>query len=182
MDGYNEYRQVRVGELLVDFKGLHDMIAETPDTPEDMNDYYTEGWAVLRQCSLDGYHILNCGADTSVPRVRGGQEEQDKAELLQSQLDAFARRHESHKIWLRQGAATRWVVERFDILQGQQPHAGHSAQLKACDRRLRRELESITDEAVYSQLQASDAELGRWTGEDPSLRSVQRWLRSRRQA
>lgn len=48
-----------------------------------MEDYYTEGWAALRQCAIDGQHILNCGADTSVPQVRGGPDEQDKAELLQ---------------------------------------------------------------------------------------------------
>lgn len=103
-----------------------------------MDDYYSEGWAALRQCALDGHHILNCGADTSVPQVRGGQEEQEKAELLQNHLDAFSRRHESHKIWLRQGAAQRWVAARFQILQGRRPHAEHSAQLKACDRALRR--------------------------------------------
>ncbi|TLD06432.1 uncharacterized protein PgNI_08082 [Pyricularia grisea] len=181
-DKDNEYRRIRVGELLADFRDLQTWIAEAPDTPDDMDDYYSEGWAALRQCALDGHHILNCGADTSVPQVRGGQEEQEKAELLQNHLDAFSRRHESHKIWLRQGAAQRWVAARFQILQGRRPHARHSAQLKACDRALRREYETITDEAVYNQLQASDIELGRWTGEDPSLRAVQRWLRSRRRA
>ena len=41
----------------------------------------------LRQCALDGQHILNCGADTSVPQVSvGGAEEQAKAELLQYAL------------------------------------------------------------------------------------------------
>lgn len=46
-----------------------------------MDDYYTEGWAALRQCALDGQHILNCGADTTVPQTNGGPEEQEKAEL-----------------------------------------------------------------------------------------------------
>lgn len=48
-----------------------------------MEDYYTEGWAALRQCALDGQHILNCGADTTVPQANGGPEEQEKAELKQ---------------------------------------------------------------------------------------------------
>jgi len=42
------------------------------------------------------------------------------------------------------------------------------------------ELATITDESIYSELQASDVSMGRWTDEDPSLRAVQRWLRSRR--
>jgi hypothetical protein len=48
-----------------------------------MDDYYTEGWAALRQCALDGQQILNCGADTTVPQSNGGAEEQEKAELKQ---------------------------------------------------------------------------------------------------
>lgn len=47
------------------------------------DDYYTEGWAALRQCSLDGQHILECAADTTVPSAQGGEDEQAKAELKQ---------------------------------------------------------------------------------------------------
>jgi hypothetical protein len=42
------------------------------------------------------------------------------------------------------------------------------------------ELANIADEVVYSELQASDMTIGRWTAEDPSLRAVQRWVRTRR--
>ena len=42
------------------------------------------------------------------------------------------------------------------------------------------ELAAITDEITYSELQASDMAMGRWTAEDPSLRAVQRWVRTRR--
>lgn len=38
----------------------------------------------------------------------------------------------------------------------------------------------ITDEAIFAELQSSDQAMGRWTVEDPTLRSVQRWLRTRR--
>lgn len=48
-----------------------------------MEDYYTEGWAALRQCATDGQHILACAADTRVPSARGGPGEQEKAELQQ---------------------------------------------------------------------------------------------------
>lgn len=47
-----------------------------------MEDYYGEGWAALRQCGLDGQHILNCAADTTVPEA-SNMEEQEKAELKQ---------------------------------------------------------------------------------------------------
>ncbi len=42
------------------------------------------------------------------------------------------------------------------------------------------ELATITDESIYGELQMSDQQMGRWTAEDPSMRNVQRWVRSRR--
>ncbi|KAL2118646.1 hypothetical protein VTJ04DRAFT_8306 [Mycothermus thermophilus] len=179
-DGLNEYRTARVAELLEDFRTLQYYIAAAPCQPPDMDDYYTEGWAALRQCAIDGQHILNCGADITVPCASGGPEEQAKAELRQVLLDAYARRHEGQKIYLRQAAAQRWIEWRDQILQGGRPHAGNQAQLRACDQQLRAELAQITDEYVYAELQASDLAMGRWTAEDPSLRAVQRWVRTRR--
>jgi hypothetical protein len=79
----NEQRTVRVADLLSDFRTLQYWIAAAPVDPDNQDDYYTEGWAALRQCSIDGQHILNCAAETRVPRVRGGPEEQEKAELQQ---------------------------------------------------------------------------------------------------
>ncbi|EEY14396.1 conserved hypothetical protein [Verticillium alfalfae VaMs.102] len=180
MDGLNEYRRVRVADVLSDFRTLQYYIAAAPTEPENMEDYYAEGWAALRQCSLDGQHILNCAADTSVPQAAGGEEEQEKAELKQILLDSFARRHEGQKIYLRQAAAQRWVDNRNNILQGGRPHSGNQSMVRSCDRQLRAELATITDEAIYTELRASDQAMGRWTAEDPSLRGVQRWLRARR--
>jgi hypothetical protein len=79
----NDQRTARVADLLSDFRTLQYYIAAAPTEPPNLDDYYTEGWAALRQCSLDGQHILNCAAETRVPRVRGGAEEQAKAELQQ---------------------------------------------------------------------------------------------------
>ncbi len=79
----NPFRQARVADVLDDFRTLQYYIAECPAEPDCMEDYYTEGWAALRQCALDGQHILNCAADTSVPTTKGGAKEQEKAELLQ---------------------------------------------------------------------------------------------------
>ncbi|KAK0726950.1 hypothetical protein B0T26DRAFT_737784 [Lasiosphaeria miniovina] len=179
-DGLNEYRTARVAEVLSDFRTLQYFIAAAPVNPNDMDDYYTEGWAALRQCALDGQHILNCAADITVPRTTGGPEEQAKAELKQVYLDAYARRHEGQKIYLRQAAAQRWIEWREQILLGGRPHSGNHSQLRGCDQQLRTELATITDEAIYSELLASDIAMGRWTDEDPSIRSVQRWVRARR--
>jgi hypothetical protein len=52
-------------------------------------------------------------------------------------LDAFARRHEAQRIYLRQGAALRWVEWRDQVLAGERPHAGNASQLAACDTQLR---------------------------------------------
>lgn len=79
----NDQRTARVADLLSDFRNLQYWIAAAPVDPEYQEDYYTEGWAALRQCCLDGQHILNCAAETNVPRVRGGPDEQAKAELQQ---------------------------------------------------------------------------------------------------
>lgn len=179
MDGLNPYRAARVAQILDDFRTLQYYIAAAPVEPTNAEDYYTEGWAALRQCSIDGQNILECAADTSVPNA-SGHEEQEKAELKQVLLDAYARRHEGQKIYLRQAAAQRWIEYREQVLQGGRPSSGHQSQLRHCDRQLRAELGAVTDEYIYQELRASDESLGRWTAEDPSLRSVLRWLRSRR--
>ncbi|KAF4785556.1 hypothetical protein HER10_EVM0007431 [Colletotrichum scovillei] len=137
MDGLNDYRTTRVAEVLSDFRTLQYYIAAAPTDPSNMEDYYTEGWAALRQCSLDGQHILNCAADTSVPQASGGTLEQEKAELRQCLLDAFSRRHECQKIYLRQAAAQRWVTNRDGILQGARPNSRNQSHLRACDQQLR---------------------------------------------
>lgn len=57
-------------------------------------------------------------------------------QILTSQrvlLDAYARRHEAQKIYLRQEAAQRWIGWREHTLQGERPHAGHAAGLANCD-------------------------------------------------
>jgi hypothetical protein len=79
----NEYRQARVAEVLEDFRNVQYFIAAVDVDPDHQDDYHAEGFAALRQCAMDGQHILNCGADTSVPQAKGGPEEQEKAELKQ---------------------------------------------------------------------------------------------------
>lgn len=131
-------------------------------------------------------------------------------------LDAYSRRHEAQKIYLRQAAAQRWIDYREGVLQGQRPNSANRQQLRACDELLRQvrrafssivvdtnplppptidtplmttvissanktiqELSQVTDEVVYQQLQSGDVSMGHWTGEDPSLSAVRRWVRAR---
>lgn len=70
-----------MAEVLADFQSIQYYIAAAPVDPVNVDDYYTEGWSMLRQCNFDGQRILNCGADTSVPKASGGPDEQVKAEL-----------------------------------------------------------------------------------------------------
>ncbi|ELR02821.1 hypothetical protein VC83_08281 [Pseudogymnoascus destructans] len=179
-DGYNDARATRVADLLSDFRALQHSIASVSSDPPHPDDFYTEGYAALRQCSMDGQHVLNVAADTRVPTGRGGQAEQEKAELRQVMLDSFSRRHEAQKICMRQSAAMRWVAWRDGVLLGMRPGPSHMPALVCCDQALRAELATVTDENIYNLMRNSDYTVGRWTDEDPSLRNVQRWLRSRR--
>ncbi|KFZ19017.1 hypothetical protein V501_00859 [Pseudogymnoascus sp. VKM F-4519 (FW-2642)] len=203
-DGLNDARATRVADLLSDFRALQHSIASVSSDPPHPDDFYTEGYAALRQCAVDGQHVLNVAADTRVPTGRGGQAEQEKAELTQVLLDSFSRRHEAQKICMRQSAAMRWVAWRDGVLLGMRPDPSHVPALVSCDQALRavrsstflyrpaflfssgladvdtEELATVTDENIYNLMRNSDYTMGRWTDEDPSLRNVQRWLRSRR--
>ncbi|KAJ6440491.1 hypothetical protein O9K51_06281 [Purpureocillium lavendulum] len=153
----------RVAEILSDFRTLQFYIAGAPAESDNAEDYYTEGWAAMRQCAIDGHHILECAADTRVPVTQGGEEEQTKAELKQSSKAANLTLRYSLNFMLAISNCG-WYVTPICLVRA----------VAQAD-----ELASITDEHVYAELAASDQILGRWTVEDPSLRSVLRWLRAR---
>jgi hypothetical protein len=56
---------------------------------------------------------------------------------LRCYLDAFSRRHEARKIYLRQTAAQRWIQWREQVLMGGQPHSEVNLQLSSLDQQLR---------------------------------------------
>ena len=70
-----------MAELLEDFRLLQYYITAVPVDPVNFEDYFTEGWAALRQCAIDGHHIVYCAADCTVTQGTDGEAEQDKAEL-----------------------------------------------------------------------------------------------------
>ncbi|KFZ02380.1 hypothetical protein V500_00240 [Pseudogymnoascus sp. VKM F-4518 (FW-2643)] len=148
----NDERATRVADLLSDFRALQHSIASIPCDPPHPDDFYTEGYAALRQCSVDGQHILNVAADTRVPAARGGQAEQEKAELSHVLLDSFSRRHEAQKICMRQSAVMRSVAWREGVLMGIRPNATHAPALAACDQALRAVSRLVNQPAPQRQL------------------------------
>lgn len=52
-------------------------------------------------------------------------------------LDAYARRHQAQKIFLRQKAVQRWCEHRENVLRGARPHPENNAQLAGLDLQLR---------------------------------------------
>lgn len=79
----NDYRTTRVAEVLSDFRVLQHQIASLPANPPNEADYYSEGWTVMRQCSADGVHILQCSEDVAIPQIFDTEVEQQKLELSQ---------------------------------------------------------------------------------------------------
>lgn len=52
-------------------------------------------------------------------------------------LDAYGRRHEAQKIYLRQAASQRWIENRDQVLNGARPSSKNQSQLNLCDQQLR---------------------------------------------
>ncbi|KAM3426160.1 hypothetical protein MY4824_010085 [Beauveria thailandica] len=179
MGDLNEYRITRVAEVLSDFRDLQYYITSANTNAPSQTEYYTPAWNLLRQCLADGKFILDCSADVSLP-VGRNEHEQKKLELQHVLLDAYARRHEAQKIYLRQMAAQRCTSARKQILDaGGYSHHSKEAHLHTCNVQLQQEVQQITDEFVYLDMLSGDQSLGRWTVEDPGLYDILNWLSTR---
>ncbi|OAA57714.1 hypothetical protein ISF_06955 [Cordyceps fumosorosea ARSEF 2679] len=180
MGDLNEFRTHRVADVLSDFCNLQRCIASANTTAPSQADYFSPAWTLLRQCATDGQFILDCSADVSRP-VGRTEHEQQKLELQHVLLDAYARRHEAQKIYLRQMAAQRCISDRKHILDssGGRPNPSNQLLLHSCDVQLQQELQQITDEFIYLDMLSGDQNLGRWTAEDPGLYDILNWLSTR---
>ncbi|MCJ1227699.1 hypothetical protein MMC12_004355 [Toensbergia leucococca] len=145
-----------------------------------LEDYYEEGYAVLRQCTAEALAVLTADYDTGLLQVPTAPEQQTMQQLQRVLLDASARRFQAQKIYLRAVAATRWVNTRNAILQLQRSHAGHAAALQQADINLRSEISTITDERVVNELRMADWQARHWLQEDPSLQAMLHWICSQR--
>ncbi|KAI9759681.1 MAG: hypothetical protein M4579_002158 [Chaenotheca gracillima] len=165
-----------------DFRNLQHYIAQVKADPVHPDDLYEEGYTILRRCAMEAQAVLTATFDTAV-LGHDDHEEQTRMQLQRILLDACARRFQAQKIYLCAAAANRWVAQRNSILRGHRPTAAQLPALRAMEAELRsvltekKELATITDDRVYGELSAGDYQVGRWVGEDPSLYSIQHWLR-----
>ncbi|ERF73437.1 hypothetical protein EPUS_04060 [Endocarpon pusillum Z07020] len=181
-DGLNEARALRVVEIMNDFRTIQLHIAShvsrAQANPPDHQSYYTDGYVVLRQCSIEAQTILASQFDPGSLglAVSIGESEVQKASLQRIILDASTRRFQAHKTYLRAAAATRWVQSRWQVLRGEPPSSKHASALRMVDQRLADELSQIIDQQVTSNLRDADRRAGHWLDEDPSLERMLAWI------
>lgn len=75
----NEARAMRIAEILSDFRHLQHYIANIRANPS-AEDYYEEGYCVLRQCAAEAQALLAQPFDCQGPEPDGDCE-QEKAQL-----------------------------------------------------------------------------------------------------
>ncbi|KAF2249987.1 hypothetical protein BU26DRAFT_530508 [Trematosphaeria pertusa] len=177
-DGLNDARAIRVAEIMSDFRNLQYYLSQLRATPT-AEEYYLEGYSLLRQCTSEAQAILQSpfAASSSGP---GGDTEREKQQLRAIIADAAVRRFQCQRAYLRAHAGLRWMNTRNSILRGHKPNASHLSALQAADSTLRMELLAITDAHVENTLRAQDTSQGKWLAEDPTLAQIQQMLMARR--
>ncbi|KAF2089252.1 hypothetical protein K490DRAFT_72066 [Saccharata proteae CBS 121410] len=172
-DGLNDARAIRIAEIMTDFRNLQHYIARIRASPS-AEEYYLEGYALLRQCAAEAQAVLVAPYAAS---PTGGDLEMQRAQLRAVLLDASIRRFQCQKLYLQATAAMRWINSRNNVLGGDSPQAGHMPALQGIDVALRTELGAITDEYVDYSLRSQDVSQAKWLDEDPTLRQIQQYLR-----
>ncbi|THY82913.1 hypothetical protein D6C93_09051 [Aureobasidium pullulans] len=119
---------MRIAEILSDFRHLQHAIANIRANPS-AEEYYEEGYCVLRQCAAEAQALLNQPFDCQGPEP-DGDGEQEKAQLQRVMLDASIRRFKIQQIYLKASAALRWLTSRNAILGGNRPQPIHTPALQ----------------------------------------------------
>ncbi|MCJ1398707.1 hypothetical protein MMC11_001908 [Xylographa trunciseda] len=193
-DGLNDARAMRVAEVMNDFRTIQHRFQQLRANPPQGQQQLT-GYAVLRQCHAEAQSLLAANFNAGSAQSAGSSPETLKRQLQRILIDASARRFRVQKVYLRAVAAMRWVQGRNQILQGHQPHAGHAAALQRVENALAavstpriilghilnisvQELAAITDDRVVNELRQKDWSAGHYLAEDPSLTTLQSWIRS----
>ncbi|CAI9632080.1 hypothetical protein GT037_005775 [Alternaria burnsii] len=177
-DGLNDARAMRVAEIMTDFRNLQHYLVQLRATPT-AEEYYLEGYSLLRQCTSEAQSILQTPFSGSASSGSGNPES-EKQQLRAIITDAAVRRFQCQRAYLRAHAGLRWMNSRNSILRGQKPNASHLGALQQADATMRNELLAISDAYVENTLRAADAAQGKWLNEDPSLAQIQQILMSRR--
>jgi len=165
-DGFNDARAMRVAEIVSDFRNLQHYMAQIQASPS-AEEYYLPGYSLLRACITEAQAVLAAPYTQSSSAGPGGNLEAEKAQLRAVILDAGIRRFQLQRCYLRAVAALRWINSRFGVLQGQQPHQGHSADLHAVDV----SLQQVRGVSVVVQLSPGNTRHSGppQSGEQPSL-------------
>ncbi|KAI4785922.1 hypothetical protein E4T45_13961, partial [Aureobasidium sp. EXF-8846] len=172
----NEARAMRIAEILSDFRHLQHYIANIRANPS-AEDYYEEGYCVLRQCAEEAH------AQLAEPFICQGSEpdgdcEEEKAQLQRVMLDASIRRFKIQQTYLKASAALRWVNSRSAILGTNRPQSIHTPALLQITNTMRAELASVTPARVELALRSQDSLQGKWLAEDPTLSTMQESIRT----
>ncbi|KAH7551647.1 hypothetical protein BM1_09281 [Bipolaris maydis] len=198
----NDARAMRVAEIMTDFRNLQHYLVQLRATPT-AEEYYLDGYSLLRQCTSEAQAILQTPFASSTPSGTGDLE-YEKRQLRAIIVDAAVRRFQCQRAYLRANAGLRWMNTRQSILRGQKPNASHMAALQQADATLRnrfrklgrledhypdlkhgltseqQELMAMTDAYVDNTLRAADAAQRKWLNDDPSLAQIQQIIMSRR--
>ena len=76
----NDARAMRVAEVMNDFRTLQHLITQLEANPS-ADDYYEEGYQILRQCHTEAQAVLNSQYDTGALQASGSVGEQEKRQL-----------------------------------------------------------------------------------------------------
>lgn len=81
----NQARAIRVAEIMSDFRDIQHYLVSIRANPS-AQEYYEEGYAVLRQCASEAHALLGQPFDMQAPGPQGS-EEQGMIQLRQSVHD-----------------------------------------------------------------------------------------------
>ncbi|KAF1937671.1 hypothetical protein EJ02DRAFT_48441 [Clathrospora elynae] len=176
-DGLNDARAMRVAEIMTDFRNIQHYLVQLRATPT-AEEYYIEGYSLLRQCMAEAQSILQTPFSGSAGAATGNPEH-ERQQLKAIITDAAVRRFQCQRAYLRAHAGLRWMNSRNSILREQKQNASHLGALQQADATLRNELLATTDAYVENTLRTQDAAQGKWLHEDPSLAQIQQILMSR---
>jgi hypothetical protein len=80
MCAVNEARAMRVAEIMNDFRNLQHYIAQIKANPSP-EEYYEEGYAILRQCAADAQAVLTAHYDSGLLQVPTNNGECERLQL-----------------------------------------------------------------------------------------------------
>ncbi|GFG18022.1 hypothetical protein IFM61392_10342 [Aspergillus lentulus] len=160
-------------ELVNDYRTLlvhvMELIGSTPTNEIGQSSYET-----ILQCHSAAQRLLTGTYDLpEIPSPEGKlhREDAETMALRDIILDASARRHQAHKIYLKVAAVKRWV-KRFENLKSHSMAHAPIDRLRQMDIMLCKELADVTDQTVASNLYEADVRAGYWREDDPTLTSV----------